>query len=151
MPSLTTRSRRPVDEDCSTRFVTRDEFRELERSGSLVQWVEYDGNLYGDACADIEAIFASGRHGIRPLIEAAVRSFRAKGYRVVMVKVVPTGKGFENRSKARQVIDAEREREALAPDIEIVNRFEDGGFAAACAQLQAFIRAKITDSGGPYL
>jgi guanylate kinase len=47
MRSLTTRQRRATDDDRSTRFVGRSEFTELRDTGRLVQWVEYDGNLYG--------------------------------------------------------------------------------------------------------
>lgn len=139
MRSLTTRPRRPVEDDRSTRFVSRQEFLELKRVGSLIQWVEYDGNFYGDARSDVEEIFARGMHGIRPLVEDSVRSFRAQGYRVAMVKIVPTGDGYKNRSAVREKIDAERARGSVGADIEIANRFEPGGYEAACKELAEFI------------
>jgi guanylate kinase len=65
MRSLTTRSRRETDDDRATRFVSRPELEELRDAGRLVQSIEYAGNLYGDAIDDVDAIVASGRHGIR--------------------------------------------------------------------------------------
>lgn len=79
MRSLTTRQRRATDDDRSTRFVDRTEFTELRDTGRLIQWVEYDGNLYGDAVEDVEDIVALGRHGIRPLVEESIPKFRARG------------------------------------------------------------------------
>jgi len=143
MRSLTTRPRRPAEDDRSTRFVSTEEFRALDRSDSLIQWIEYDGNLYGDARSDVEDIFASGKHGIRPLVEDSIRKFRAKGYRVAMIRIIPTGDAYRNRSATRQAIDAERARDSVLADVEIANRFEPGGFEAACRRLEDFITRRI--------
>jgi guanylate kinase len=147
MRSLTTRQRRPTDDDRSTRFVSSSEFLELRDAGSLIQWTEYDGNLYGDTVEDVEGIVGSGAHAIRPLVEESVQSFRAKGYEVVVIRIVPTGTGYKNRSRARELLDEERSRsnEYLRPDVEIVNLFDTGGFDDACLQLEGFIGRRIRD------
>jgi guanylate kinase len=72
MRSLTTRARRPTDEDRTTRFVSQSDFLRLVESGALVQWVEYDGRFYGDASDDVEKILRAGKHAIRPLVEDAI-------------------------------------------------------------------------------
>lgn len=145
MRSLTTRPRRETDDDRATRFVSRPEFEELRDAGRLVQWVEYAGNLYGDAVDDVDDIVCSGRHGIRPLVEESVPKFRASGYAVVMIRVTPEGAGYANRSKEREQLDNERAQASglPEPDVEIVNRFTEGGFAAACDELHAFIAMKL--------
>jgi guanylate kinase len=145
MRSLTTRQRRETDDDRATRFVNRVEFEALRDAGRLVQWVEYDGNLYGDAVEDVDAIVNSGRHAIRPLVEESVPKFRSAGYTVLMVRVAPEGAGYANRSKERELLDRERAGAADLPkaDVEIVNRFGDGGFAAACDELHSFIASQL--------
>jgi guanylate kinase len=143
LPSLTSRSPRIAEDDSSTRFVSREEFERMERAGELIQWVEYAGNLYGDTSQDVDSIVDSGRHGIRPLVEDSVLSFRSKGYRVVMVRVVPVGEGYRNRTTEREVLDAKRAQRELIADIDITNRFEPGGIEVAYDQLALFIRGQI--------
>lgn len=143
LPSLTTRPRRNAEDDRSTRFVSREEFERLREVGELVQASEYAGNLYGDVSQDVNDIVDSGRHAIRPLVETAVRSFRDKGYRVVMIRVVPEGDAYRNRDPQRVTLDERRANEALPADVEIRNSFEPGGFEVAAQELSSFIRATI--------
>src|SRR5262249_24103674 len=143
--SLTTRQRRTTDDDRSTRFMGRVEFEELRDAGRLVQWVEYDGNLYGDAVDDVEDIVASGRHGLRPLVEESIPKFRSAGYTVVMIRGAPEGSGYPNRSKERELLDDDRARagDIPKPNVVIVNRFIEGGLAAACDELHSFIASQL--------
>lgn len=62
-----------------------------------------------------------------------------------MIRVTPEGLGYTNRSKERELLDNERARanDVPEPNIEIVNRFEDGGFAAACDELDSFIARRL--------
>lgn len=149
MRSLTTRSKRATEDDLTTRFVSRQEFLKLASSGALVQWVEYDGHMYGDARSDVEAIFEKGKCCIRPLIEEGVQNFRARGYMVVVVRITPCGSSYHNRSLSREILDAERVKDHLPPDVEIENRFDDGGYAAACDAFATFIEQRLkTHSAG---
>lgn len=113
LPSLTTRPRRNAEDDRSTRFVSREEFERLREAGELVQSVEYSGNLYGDVSQDVNDIVDSGRHAIRPLVETAVRSFRDKGYRVAMIRVVPEGDAYRNRDPRRVKIGRKTRERSL--------------------------------------
>lgn len=143
MKSLTTRPKRSAEDDLAYRFVTREEFIALRDANGLVQYVEYDGNFYGDERSDIAAIFAAGKHGIRPMVADGIRNFRAAGFRVAVANVIPAGEGYKNRSSEREKIDAARARDPLLPDLDIENRFEAGGFEQTCASLETFIRAYI--------
>jgi ribose 1,5-bisphosphokinase PhnN len=143
LPSLTTRAPRNAEDDRSTRFVSREEFERMRHAGELVQSVEYAGNLYGDVLQDVNDILESGRHAIRPLVETSVRSFRDKGYRVAMARVVPEGSAYRNRDPERVALDAKRSDETFPADIEIRNSFEPGGFEAAAGELSSFIRSTI--------
>ncbi len=148
MRSLTTRARRDSDDDETTQFVSRNEFVTLAESGLLVQWIEYDGQLYGDAKADVDQLLGAGRCGIRPLIEEGVRRFRARGYRVAVARINPAGDDYRSRSPQRETIDAGRGAVDLSSDVEIENRFEAGGFAAASDELAMFIETRLRTLGG---
>jgi guanylate kinase len=147
--SITTRSRRETDDDGATRFISRAEFVELIDLGLLIQWVEYDGNLYGDALSDVSAILAAGKFGIRPLTDEGVRNFRAQGYGVPVARIRPIGSGYKNRSLVRETIDLERAKEAVVADMEINNRFDPKGFEEACDKLEAFISWHLTSRRPP--
>lgn len=148
MKSLTTRPKRSAEDDLAYRFVTRGEFLALRDAGALIQSVEYDGNLYGDERGDIAAIFASGRHGIRPMVADGVRNFRAAGFRVAVANVIPAGDGYKNRSAERARIDAARAKDELLPDLDVENSFEPGGFERACDDLASFIRGYLDGLAG---
>ncbi|HTM68116.1 MAG TPA: hypothetical protein VL426_02350 [Candidatus Binatia bacterium] len=148
MKSLTTRPKRSAEDDLAYKFVTREEFIALRDAGGLIQCVEYDGNFYGDERGDIAAIFASGRHGIRPMVADGIRNFRAAGFRVAVANVIPAGDGYKNRSAERQKIDAARAKDPLLPDLDIENRFEPGGFERTCDSLAAFIRGYLAGLTG---
>jgi guanylate kinase len=139
--TLTTRPRRDADDDIAYRFVSREEFAALRDAGALIQSIEYDGNFYGDLHEDVGPIFAAGKYGIRPMTPGGVRNFRDKGYVVVVVKIIPTGK-FVGRSAARAEIDAKLVAEdPLTAHICVENRFETGGYERAKAYLAEHISA----------
>jgi len=143
MRSLTTRPKRSADDDLAYRFVSREEFIALRDANGLVQYVEYDGNFYGDERGDIAAIFAAGKNGIRPMVADGIRNFRAAGFRVAVANIIPSGEAYKNRSAERERIDAARAKDPLLPDIDIVNSFEPGGFEETCDALASYIRGYI--------
>jgi len=143
MSSVTTRPKRNAEDDSANRFISKEEFENLIASDALVQWIPYNGQLYGDIRSDVEAIFNNGKCAIRPLVEEGVKNFRNKGFTVLVVKIIPSGNGYHSRSSAREVIDAERSKESFASDIEIQNQFDDGGFTISCNTLYSFIEQHL--------
>ena len=59
--SHTTRERRPTDTDECYKFVSREEFQQIP----MVEYTEYNGNLYGTAISDIDNsdILVADLHG----------------------------------------------------------------------------------------
>lgn len=146
MRSLTTRPSRGPEDDIGYKIVSREEFIAQRDAGLLVQWKEFDGHFYGDTRNDVEAIFAAGKYGIRPMLADAVRSFRAAGYEVVAANIIPSGAGYKNRSAERERLDAERAKDPLMADITINNRFERGGFKLTVHYLADHIKNRLSEA-----
>jgi guanylate kinase len=136
--SVTTRPKRSAEDDMNYRFIGIEEGDALMDAGRLIQGVHYAGNFYGNDRKDVDDVFAAGKHGITALVEQGVVNFRAAGYRIAAIGILPSGR-IDPRSEERRKLDAERARTAFAPDIEIENRFESGGIERAANAAAAYI------------
>lgn len=135
--SLTTRPRRGPEDDVNYDFVSADEMRKLEADGRLIQISEYAGNLYANDRRHADELL-SKKIGICALVEQGVRNLQNAGYNVIVVKIVPEG-GPGHRDEAREQADAERAKNGLSADFEIVNSFASGGLDAAIEEMAGII------------
>lgn len=136
--SLTTRALRPTaDDPLFFAHRTHDEIRALERDGRLFQVSEYAGNLYANERATVDALLAQ-KIGVMPIVEQGVKNFRAAGYRVIIIRVIPEGAPLSSDT-TREKADAERTKENLAADFTLINSFAPGGKEKAIEKLLAFV------------
>ncbi len=137
--STTTRPKRPgPEDDLFYHFVSDAEFDARLAAGHFVHHVRYGGNRYATDRRDIERVFRAGRDGINAFVEQGVINARVAGYRVTVIRIVPTGP-YRGRDEIRAKDDAARAKIDLPADYEIENSFEPGGFARAVVELDAAI------------
>jgi hypothetical protein len=123
LKTVTSRPRRPDPEDAANYdFVSADEFERMIAANELIQHVNYAGNHYGNHRASTNAALA-GRFGVTALVEHAVNNFRAAGYTVHALQIVPIG-GGGREGVERAKADAERAKLGFVCDIQVENRFD---------------------------
>jgi guanylate kinase len=136
---LTTRARRGSEDDVFCRFVDAKEIQRRRDAGSLVQYLEYAGNVYGCDREDIDGGIQRGC-GIQAYVETGIFDLRKAGYSVVVVHIL--GEGAPEPEAKRKVADEKRAEISLTYDKVIVNSFTPGGFERAAQELQEFIRER---------
>jgi guanylate kinase len=117
--SLTTRRARPGErEGVDYHFVDRPTFERAIADGSLLEWTEYAGNLYGTPLAPVDEAIAHGKVVVLDFeLEGA---FAVKAMRpddtLTIALVPPSMKELERRLRARGTEDAE----ILATRLEVI-------------------------------
>jgi guanylate kinase len=132
--SATTRPMRPGERDgVHYHFLTPEEFRRREAAGEFVEWATYNGNLYGTLRAEVEKVFAEGRHVLLDIEIEGARQVRACFANSVHVFVLPpsadalvgrlAGRQTEQASEiAQRLVVAAEELAAVAEyDYVVVN------------------------------
>ncbi len=140
--SVTTRIRRESEDDLFYDFVTPEAFAKLEASGRLFQSVIYGGNRYG---CDREQTDALVSHfiGLTVLVQEGVQQFRAAGYEVLAIHIIP--EGHTPRPEAQRIKDdVRREQTDIDYQATIVNSFAPGGLEKATDELAAIIKKMIS-------
>jgi guanylate kinase len=88
--SATTRPRRAGERDgVDYHFLSRDEFLRRQAAGEFLEWATYGGELYGTLRAEIERIFAQGRHAVLDIDIEGARQLRACFPDALLLFVLP--------------------------------------------------------------
>lgn len=133
VPSFTTRPREERDNNETYEFITHDEYRSRLEYGNIVQYVENDGNVYGNTRSQFAALGKS--IGILAMTEKGANALTILHYNVRIVKIVPVG--MPTNSK-----DENNDREnicSVKTHARIVNDFAEGGLEKTIVELEAFI------------
>lgn len=133
--SLATRPKRGPEDDIFYKFMSAEKIKEMKANGELLQYLEYNGNLYGTAFADVNWALDNGL-GVQAYVQSAIFDLQKAGYKVVPIKIVADREVF--RSEERLQIDKEREKIDLPYELIVENSFEPGGFKKAVNQLLEF-------------
>jgi len=106
--SATTRAMRPGERDgVHYHFLTREEFQRREAAGEFVEWATYNGNLYGTLRAEVQKVFAQGRHVLLDIEIEGARQVRARFANSVHVFVLPpSAEALVGRLAGRQTEQA---------------------------------------------
>jgi len=132
--SATTRGSRDGEQDgVDYHFLTRAEFEHRRKQGAFLEWAEYGTQLYGTLKAEIERIFAEGRHAVLDIEVDGARQIRKSLDHTLLVFVLPpsaevlverlTGRNTENPDFLRKRLTrASEELAAVAEyDYAVVN------------------------------
>lgn len=90
MVSMTSRKRRKGDKRGEYHFVSRDEFNKYIKKGAMIEWEEYNNNLYGTRKADLKAIFDAHKYPIMDIDVRGVESFKKNFDNVVSIFILPS-------------------------------------------------------------
>lgn len=151
---LTTTSRPPRSTDTPTdyHFVSRDEFMQLVEGNRLIEWVEYNNNLYGTQKQDLEEALAAGKAPILDIDIRGVISFKQAFPNVVSIFVLPSSLSIlRQRLEARGTAESDiRDRLKIAQgemeyapefNYRIINR--DGQLDTVVQEVAAIIRKEL--------
>jgi len=128
--SITTRTPRgpdhpryEPDDELFYRYVTRQEVAEMRENGRILQLTEYADNIYGNDRIDVDSVLTRVC-GINAMVEESVLKFRAAGYDVRVINIVPKNAKDERTEKRRSEDDARAARpSALVPNFTVMNDF----------------------------
>lgn len=134
---LTSRPRRDADDDLSYKFLTPQQFLEMEKNGELATFSQYIGHYYGTERAALDAILDKG-FGIQAFTQESIENIRESGYEVLAVKILPDDVSFRE-DEVRKEEDIERDKKDVGYALTIHNSFAPGGLAKASDALAAFI------------
>lgn len=120
--SVTTRNPRGIPEP-NYRFLSPEEFEELKKEGSLLEWSTYAGNSYGTAVSDIEAVLTSGKNAVKAMdLPGALAVKQAFGSKCVTI--------FLKRHRdqlIRSILDRKTEDADVIARIGYLTKEEDQG------------------------
>lgn len=132
--SVTTRRRRDYEVDgVHYHFVDRDEFERMTRSGQLLEWAEFAGNLYGTPRGPVEARLREGEPVLLKIDLQGARQVRRTMPDAQLVFLAPPsweelrrrliGRGTDDRETIRRRLEHAREELAAEPefDVTVVN------------------------------
>jgi guanylate kinase len=132
--SVTTRPRRGNETDgLHYHFVDRTEFEQLARSGELLEWAEFAGNLYGTPRAPVERKLRAGEPMLLKIDLQGARQVRAAMPEAQLVFLAPpswaelerrlVGRGTDDPATIRRRLEHAREELAAEPefDVTVVN------------------------------
>lgn len=132
--SVTTRPKRPYEVDgVHYHFVDRSEFEALARSGRLLEWAEFAGNLYGTPRDPVEARLREGEPVLLKIDLQGARQVRRAMPSAQLVFLAPPsweelkrrliGRGTDDPETIRRRLEHAREELAAEPefDVTVVN------------------------------
>lgn len=114
--SLTTRPARPGEVDGTDyHFVTRDEFERRIQDEDLLEWAEYNGNLYGTPKADLLGRLRAGEHVVLDIENHGAAQVKANHPEATLVFLAPPSLGeLRRRLLSRGNTDGTDRRLAIA-------------------------------------
>jgi guanylate kinase len=100
---MTTRPARPGEEDgVDYHFVDRVSFERAAERGDLVEWAEYNGNLYGTPRDSIEGPLAAGEDVLLDIEILGAKNVRRAFPEAVMIYILPPSMdALEERLRGR--------------------------------------------------
>lgn len=137
--TLTTRPHRERADDLFYVIGTHDDVRAREVEGTLFQVSEYAGNLYANDREVVNELL-NEKIGVMAIVEQGVKNFRAAGYVVHVIKVVPQDAPLP-ADKARQEADKMHTDDTLVADFTLINSFHPGGKEKAIEELLTFVES----------
>ena len=145
--STSTRPSRGPEDEKHYHFVSPEEFQTILESGGFLTSNNYAGNSYGYERNELDSVLVNA-NGIFAILEPIVDQIKAAGYEVKTIHVVSDKDNpadHINRVIPEDRIQADRERQQhhIDYDLEIVNSFEDRGYAAM-QNLVEFINRNAT-------
>jgi guanylate kinase len=153
MLTTTSRPMRPGDAPDDYHFVSRDQFMQLVNEDKMIEWVEYNHNLYGTQRQDLEDIFALGKFPIIQIDVRGAESFKKLFPDVVSIFILPSSLSIlRERLEARGTAESDiRDRLKtaqaeinLAPafDYRVINR--NGQLENVIKETAEIIRREIS-------
>lgn len=119
IPSLTTRAPRPGGKEDNYIFVSRDEFKSLQKYGRLIEASTYAGNLYGTPMDAVEAILNENYHAVKAMdIQGAMAMRKLYGDQCMIVAVHRPPHLLIDAVSERDIPDAEKEMRIAYMSIE---------------------------------
>jgi guanylate kinase len=114
--SATTRPPRPGEvEGRNYFFRTREEFTAQVERGEMLEWAEYNGNLYGTPRGPVEAALAAGVPALLEIDLAGARQVRASEPAALQVFLMPPSwEELERRLRGRGTEDPTQRGARLA-------------------------------------
>jgi guanylate kinase len=128
--SATTRFPRPGETDGGHyRFVTREQFEKLVADGGLLEWAEFDGNLYGTPRQPVVDHLAAGRPVLLEIDLQGARQVRAAMPEAYLVFLTPpswdelvrrlSGRGTEPPDVVERRLEVAREELAAEDEFDL--------------------------------
>lgn len=128
-----TRAQRNAEDARFYHFISVDTFQERAAEGRFFQQAFFGGNYYGCDRAETDTVVTE-KLGVIVLVQQSVADFRAVGYRLHVIEIIP--EGHTPRNEAQRLKDDEaRAKIAMDYDARIVNSFAPGGFKKAADEL----------------
>lgn len=88
--SATTRDPRPGEVDGREyHFIDRDDFERRIKSGDVLEWAEYGGNLYGTLRAEVVPVLTGGRNVLLDIENEGAKQIRSSYPEAVLIFVRP--------------------------------------------------------------
>jgi guanylate kinase len=149
--SATTRPKRPGERDgVDYYFISRDEFLRRRKSGEFIETATYGGELYGTLQAEIDRIFAEGRHAVLDVeIEGARQIRRSFPNALLLFVLPPSAKALVERLAGRNTEDPELVRDRIvraAEELAVVSEYDyailNEDLVMAVSQVAAILEAE---------
>jgi guanylate kinase len=106
--SATTRKPRDNETDgLDYRFINREEFEALVRGGSMLEYAEYCGHLYGTPLKPVTDMLAQGRHVILEIEVRGAMTVKEKRPDAALVFIVPPSAGELKRRLLKRGTETE--------------------------------------------
>ena len=152
MLTTTSRPRRPGDRPNEYHFVSQAEFMTLVKEDKMIEWVEYNRNLYGTRRQDLADIFAAGKFPIMDIDVRGVDFFKEHFPGTVSIFILPSSLSILRRrleargtaeSDIRDRLKTAQEEIKQAPtfDYRIINY--DGRLANVVKEVADIIRQEL--------
>jgi len=115
VPTIKTRKRRPKETDADSIFMTKAQFQQLQKAGSIILAEEIHGNLYGTLKTSLDDVLASGKDVCIILSPVGAQELRLHYSNVFVISVLPpTIKENKSRAKSRPDYSDEERTDRVA-------------------------------------
>jgi guanylate kinase len=142
LKSVTTRAWREPQDDRFYKFISVEEYLDLEQRGELVTSVTLAGNHYGTPRTELQRLIAK-HHVIWAMLETSALAIRASQRPTKIVKIIPEQRDLSlvsaNIITARLAEDEARAKINLEPDFTLINSFAPGGRERALQDFIAYL------------
>jgi guanylate kinase len=153
--SATTRKiRRGERKGVDYHFIPRTDFLRRQKAGEFVEWATYGGELYGTLKAEIDRIFATGRHAVLDIEVEGARQIRTSFPDSVHVFVLPpSAKVLVERLTGRNTEDPKLLQERISRAADELAAVSEYDYAIVNEDLDTAVgdvAAILDGTGEPY-